>query len=59
MTLSLHLMQKNNVDDIPSHLVISVYCSASTRVVAACYIHDTPILKFGLPNRAKLLLARP
>ena len=59
MTLSLHLIHKNNVDNIPSHPVISVHCSASTRVVAARCVHDTPIPKLCLPIRAKLLLARP
>ena len=59
MTLSLHLIHKNNVDDIPSDSVTLALCSISGRAVAARRTHETPILKFCVPIRANLLTARP
>ena len=34
MTLRLHLIHSNNVDDTPSYPVISIHCSASSTAVA-------------------------
>ena len=57
MTLSLHLFHKNNIDNIPSNPITSAHYSVSSRAVAVCCKHDTPIFKTYLPICAELLSA--
>ena len=55
MTLSLHLLHSNNIDDIPSHPVTSIHFSASSRVVAARCTYHTPTPKVLPTNSLKIV----